>query len=153
MRLNLHHSGEWWYFMKKIIIQTESGLPRLVEAFLAFANGRKKVVLFGQIGAGKTTFVKAFCQKMQTYETANSPTFSLVNEYEYADGLIYHLDLYRLNSTEEAIDIGIEDYLYDEHYCFIEWAELIENILPDEVVAMRFETQEDGSRKVVMSDF
>jgi tRNA threonylcarbamoyladenosine biosynthesis protein TsaE len=136
---------------KQITIHSEAELPQLVEAFLAFAKGIKKVVLFGQIGAGKTTFVKAFCQKMQTHETANSPTFSLVNEYEYADGLIYHLDLYRLNSTEEAIDIGIEDYLYDEHYCFVEWAELIENILPDDVVSMRFETQEDGSREVVMS--
>lgn len=136
---------------KEIIIKTEAELPQLVEAFLAFANGRNKVVLYGQIGAGKTTFVKAFCKKMQTQETANSPTFSLVNEYEYPDGLIYHLDLYRLNSTEEAIDIGIEDYLYDDNYCFIEWAELIENILPDDVIAMQFETMEDKSRKVVLT--
>ena len=135
---------------KQIIINTEAELPQLVEEFLTFANGRKKVVLYGQIGAGKTTFVKAFCEKMQTQETANSPTFSLINEYEYADGLIYHLDLYRLNSEEEAIDIGIEDYLYDDDYCFIEWAELIENILPDDVISMRFETMEDKSRKVVI---
>lgn len=135
---------------KQIIINTEAELPQLVEEFLTFANGRKKVVLYGQIGAGKTTFVKAFCEKMQTHETANSPTFSLINEYEYADGLIYHLDLYRLNSTEEAIDIGIEDYLYDDNYCFIEWAELIENLLPENVITMRFETMEDKSRKVVM---
>lgn len=136
---------------KRIIINTEAELPQLVEEFLNFANGRKKVVLYGQIGVGKTTFVKAFCKKMQTKETANSPTFSLVNEYEYSNGLIYHLDLYRLNSMDEAIDIGIEDYLYDDYYCFIEWAELIENILPDEVVAMRFETMENGNREVIIS--
>ena len=88
---------------------------------------------------------------MQTHETANSPTFSLINEYEYADGLIYHLDLYRLNSTEEAIDIGIEDYLNDPHYCFIEWAELIENILPDDVITMQIETKEDKSREIFFS--
>ncbi len=136
---------------KKITIKSETELPHLVEEFLTFANGRKKVVLYGQIGAGKTTFVKAFCEKMQTHETANSPTFSLINEYEYADGLIYHLDLYRLNSTEEAIDIGIEDYLYDPHYCFIEWAELIENILPDDVITMQIETKEDKSREIFFS--
>lgn len=136
---------------KVFIINTEAELPRLVEEFLTFANGRKKVVLYGQIGAGKTTFVKAFCQKIQTNERANSPTFSLVNEYEYADGLIYHMDLYRLKTYEEALDIGIEDYLYDAHYCFIEWAELIENILPDDVIVMRFETMEDKSRKVSFS--
>ena len=70
-------------------------------------------MLYGEIGAGKTTFVKAFCKKMQTDEDANSPTFSIINEYEYSEGLIYHIDLYRLKTIDEALDIGIEDYLYD----------------------------------------
>lgn len=138
---------------KQIRIQSESELPKLVEEFLTFANGIKKVILYGQIGAGKTTFIKAFCQKMQTDENANSPTYSLVNEYEYADGLIYHWDLYRLKSTDEALDIGIEDYLYDDNYCFIEWPELIETILPEEVVMMKFETQEDRSRIITLEHF
>lgn len=133
---------------QKFTLNNISELPQLVENFLTFANGRKKVILYGQIGAGKTTFVKAFCEKMQTQETANSPTFSLVNEYEYDGGLIYHLDLYRLKSTDEAIDIGIEDYLYEDDYCFIEWPELIENLLPDDVIMMKFETKENEKRIV-----
>lgn len=136
----------------KITIHTEADLPQLVNAFLAFANGRKKVMLYGQIGAGKTTFVKAFCNQMQTNEVANSPTYSIINEYEYRDDLIYHIDLYRLKTLEEALDIGIEDYLYDTHYCFVEWAELIENILPDDAIFMYLEAQEDGSRIVRFED-
>ena len=134
----------------KIKIQSETDLSELVDAFLAFANSRKKVMLYGQIGAGKTTFVKTFCEKMRTDEVANSPTFSIINEYEYSEGLIYHIDLYRLKTLDEALDIGIEDYLYDDNYCFIEWAELIENILPDDIISMYFETQEDESRLITI---
>lgn len=133
---------------KQITIQTEADLPQLVDTLLAFANGRKKIMLYGQIGAGKTTFVKAFCKKMQTDETANSPTFSIINEYEYSEGLIYHIDLYRLKTLDEALDIGIEDYLYDNNFCFIEWAELIDDILPEDTISLYFETQDDKSRSV-----
>jgi len=135
---------------KKIVIPSETDLPQFVDTFLTFANGRKKIMLHGEIGAGKTTFVKAFCERMKTSEVANSPTFSIINEYEYSAGLIYHIDLYRLKSLEEALDIGIEDYLYDTNFCFIEWAKLIENILPEDVVTIYFETQNDGSRLVTM---
>ncbi|MFK7950759.1 MAG: tRNA (adenosine(37)-N6)-threonylcarbamoyltransferase complex ATPase subunit type 1 TsaE [Saprospiraceae bacterium] len=135
---------------KHIRIQSEADLPQFIDTFLAFANGRKKIMLYGEIGAGKTTFVKAFCKKMQTDETANSPTFSIINEYEYPKGLIYHIDLYRLKTLEEALDIGIEDYLYDNNFCFIEWAELIENILPDDIITIHFETQDDESRSLSM---
>jgi len=129
-------------------INTEKDLILIVEKVLVI--GTKKIVLYGQIGAGKTTFVKAFCKQLQTQETAHSPTFSLVNEYEYSDGLVYHFDLYRLESLEEAIDIGIEDYLDDEHYCFIEWAELIDNILPEQLIELYFTPNENGSRTVKM---
>lgn len=137
---------------KTVTIQTESDLPQLIDDFLAFAKNKKKVMLYGEIGAGKTTFVKAFCKKMQTDEDANSPTFSIINEYEYSEGLIYHIDLYRLKTIDEALDIGIEDYLYDDNYCFIEWAELIENLLPDDVMSIYFEATEDGSRVITFDD-
>lgn len=129
-------------------INTIADLSKIVDKVLE--TGIKKVVLYGQIGAGKTTFVKAFCKRLQTQETAHSPTFSLVNEYEYAQGFIYHFDLYRLETLEETLDIGIEDYLDDEHYCFIEWAELIDNILPEMVIELHFTPNENGSRTVRM---
>jgi len=129
-------------------INTERELIQIVNKVLE--TDIKKVVLYGQIGAGKTTFVKAFCKQLQTQETAHSPTFSLVNEYEYPKGFVYHFDLYRLESLEEVIDIGIEDYLEDEYYCFIEWAELIDNILPETLIELHFTPNEDGSRLVKM---
>jgi tRNA threonylcarbamoyladenosine biosynthesis protein TsaE len=131
---------------KTITIQNEKDLPQLVKEFLRFANGKKKIMLHGEIGAGKTTFVKSFCNVMQTNEAANSPTFSIINEYEYHKGLIYHIDLYRLKTLDEALDIGIEDYLFDDNYCFIEWAELIQELLPDDVVYIYFESTDNGSR-------
>ena len=129
-------------------INTEAELSKIIDKVLEI--GIKKVVLYGQIGAGKTTFVKAFCTKLQTQENAHSPTYSLVNEYEYATGFVYHFDLYRLKTLEEALDIGIEDYLDDEHYCFIEWAELIDNILPESFIELHFTPNKDGSRTVNM---
>jgi tRNA threonylcarbamoyladenosine biosynthesis protein TsaE len=127
-------------------LHTELDLVPLAEQVLA--HGAKKIALYGQIGAGKTTFVKAFCGLLGTAETANSPTFSLVNEYEYANGLVFHLDLYRLETLEEALDIGIEDYLYSPDYCFIEWAEIIEPILPEGVLSLYFEVLPEGGRRV-----
>ena len=135
------------YFLKSI-----EELPDLAKALIRFAKGRKKIMLYGEIGAGKTTFVKAICQELNIPEAANSPTFSLINEYRTTtDQPVYHIDLYRLKDLAEALDIGIEDYLYNPYYCFIEWPEVIESLLPEETVSVRFELQEDGGRKVLFS--
>ena len=94
------------------------------------------------------------CQQLKVKEGVTSPTYSLVNEYSYMDAKVaiikqlYHLDLYRLQQIEEALDIGIEEYLYDDNYCFIEWAQIIEPILPIETVTIRIEMMEDGRRKI-----
>ena len=134
------------------IINSTQELPALAKALIQFAEDRKKIMLYGEIGAGKTTFVKAICQELKVSEAANSPTFSLINEYlTDADQSVYHIDLYRLKDLSEALDIGIEDYLYNASYCFIEWPEIIESLLPDEIVRVHFELQEDGSRKVLFS--
>ena len=128
-----------------------------VEALLHFAEGRKKITLTGDLGAGKTAFVKAFCRRLKVADNVSSPTFALVNEYVFLgengqEQTIHHLDLYRLRSLDEALGIGIEDYLYDEHYCFIEWPEIIADMLPDELVFVKIETLPDESRRFLFSN-
>ena len=120
------------------------------------AQNPQKIILFnGEMGVGKTTFTKAFCQHFGVSTTTSSPTFSLVNEYFYANTegvqkVIHHLDLYRLNTLAEAMDIGIEDYLYDDSYCLIEWPQLIEPIFPDDVLKISIELIENSMRKIVV---
>ena len=142
--------------MNKIEINTPSvsDLPKAAEWLLKQANGRKKIMLYGEMGAGKTTFVKAFCQHLGVEGLTSSPTFSLVNEYVYLEKgiekLIHHLDLYRLKDLHEALDIGIEDYLYDDDYCLIEWPQIIEPLLDVDVLKISFEISDNSTRKIVI---
>ena len=138
----------------EFIIKTPEELPALVEQLLKFAGDRKKFFLFGDLGAGKTTFTKAICEKFEVKEMVSSPTYSLINEYAYLDNsgaekLINHIDLYRLKDIDEAINIGIEDYLYNDDYCFIEWPGIIKPIAPEDVITIQFELQSDSSRKIL----
>lgn len=136
-------------------ISTVQELDKVVKALLIFANGRKKMVFIGEIGAGKTTLIKAFCHHFKVEDPVTSPTFSLVNEYYYPQpetrqpGVIYHLDLYRLKNLEEAQDIGIEEYLDHDDYCLIEWPEIIAPLLPNDVVRIKIEIKADSSRKIL----
>ena len=138
-----------------MIIESPAELGNVVEKMLSYAAERKKILLTGEIGAGKTTFTQAFCKYLGVKEKVTSPTFSLINEYTYFDSekqqeaLIHHLDLYRLNTIEEAIDIGIEDILYDSSYCLIEWPALIAPILPDDLVKITIEILENSRRKII----
>lgn len=114
--------------------------------------GDKKIFAFnGKMGAGKTTFIKAICEVMGVKETINSPTFSIVNEYEAADGsIIYHFDCYRINKIQEALDLGAEEYLYSGNLCFIEWSENIAPLLPDSLVNVDIEEIENGKRQIII---
>lgn len=136
-----------------IVIKELGELEKVAAKLLDYAGEKKCFLLHGEIGAGKTTLVKEISRLLGVEQAPNSPTFSLVNEYTYESkgkqGLIYHIDLYRLDSLEEVIDIGIEDYLYSGAYCFIEWPELIESILPEEVIKINIEISEDSSRKFI----
>ena len=103
----------------------------------------------GQMGAGKTTFIKQLCQEMGTMDVVNSPTFAIVNVYDVErpyPGEVYHFDCYRLKNIREAMDFGAEEYLYSGNYCFIEWPEKIESLLPDDTVYIRIVPQPDGDR-------
>ena len=108
-----------------------------------------KVILFhGEMGAGKTTFIKALAKALGVEKATSSPTFSLVNEYQAKNGLVYHFDVYRLKNESEAFDFGIEDYLYSGNWCFIEWAEKIPNLIPDNHSIITLEVLENGNRKL-----
>lgn len=106
----------------------------------------------GEMGAGKTTFIKAICEELGVEDVINSPTFAIVNEYRSGSGeLIYHFDFYRINKIEEAYDFGYEDYFFSGALCFIEWPEKIEELLPGDCVDVTIAEQADGSRSVVFN--
>ncbi len=109
----------------------------------------KIVLLNGQMGAGKTTLVKAIAKALGVREVANSPTFSIVNEYPTIEGgVLYHFDMYRLESEEEAYDFGVEEYLDSGNFCFIEWSERISNLLPEEVHTIDIEIVNNTVRQI-----
>ena len=130
-------------------------LDKIHEAALEFirAMGDNTVFAFhGDMGAGKTTFIKAICENLGVSDTINSPTFAIVNEYRSDSGeLIYHFDFYRINKIEEVFDFGYEDYFYSGSLCFIEWPEKVDTLLTKDTVNVYVKVQEDGSREVSLS--
>lgn len=126
-------------------------MPQVFEALA----GRRKIALYGEMGAGKTTFTAAFCRYLGVQDAVASPTFSLVNVYAFTandgtSGLVHHLDLYRLKNTGEAFDIGIEEMLDDDSYCLIEWPQLIEAFLPAEAAKIEIQMLSETRRCVVI---
>ena len=109
----------------------------------------------GEVGAGKTTFIQGLCKTLGVKSHVTSPTFSIVNEYPYLDAAsgqsqsAYHLDLYRLRSFDEALGIGVEDYLYSQQYCFVEWPEIVEPLLPEDTLRIHLEILSDSQRKML----
>ena len=108
----------------------------------------------GKMGAGKTTFIKKLCEEMGTRDIVNSPTFAIVNVYDVEQpykGEVYHFDCYRLKDIREAMDFGAEEYLYSGNYCFIEWPEKVEALLPEDTVRVKIEVRENGERSMIIS--
>lgn len=134
-------------------IKNLTALPQVAQSLLSYANSKKIILFSGEIGAGKTTLIKELGQQLGVLQEITSPTFSIINEYSYPQAdkehLLFHMDLYRLKQLEEAIDIGIEDYLYSGHYCFIEWPEVINSLLPNDVIQVQIEITPDSARKFV----
>ena len=134
-------------------------IQQIREAARQFINGIGQHTVFafyGKMGAGKTTFIKAVCEELGVTDVITSPTFAIVNEYSLpnggrSEGALYHFDFYRIKRIEEVYDMGYEDYFYSGVLCFIEWPELIEELLPDDAVRISIVEQPDGSR--IISDF
>ena len=138
----------------QVSCRTIQELPEAAQEVVKFAKERKlEVWLFeGEMGAGKTTLIKAICQQLGVEDTVQSPTFSIVNEYRTVVGdPVYHFDFYRINEIEEAVQIGAEEYFYSGSLCLIEWPSKIEPVLPDRFLKVEIEVEKDSSRKILLS--
>jgi tRNA threonylcarbamoyladenosine biosynthesis protein TsaE len=134
-------------------VQDLDGLRPIALELLEQLKSASIVVLVGEMGAGKTTFTQSVLRAMGIEDLEGSPTYSLINEYESPYfGKVYHMDLYRLNSLEEALDIGIEELLYQNVICFIEWPEKISELLPDNTIWVYLRANEDLSRIITIKD-
>ena len=133
-----------------LTIHSVESLPEVAAEFLRLAEGKRIFAFHGSMGAGKTTFTKALCDCLGVCDTVNSPTFAIVNEYADTAGdvVAYHFDFYRLKSVAEAIDMGAEDYFYSGAYCFLEWPELVEGLLPEDTLHVSLTEQADGKRLI-----
>lgn len=121
----------------------------IARQFVEEQSDGRVFAFYGQMGAGKTTFIAAVCKVLGIEEPVNSPTFAIVNEYVAYNGeTVYHFDCYRLNTLRDALNIGIEEYFASGNICFIEWAENIEELLPADTVRVNIVVEDDGSREV-----
>ena len=138
----------------EIKIQSLEHIHEAAREFIAARGDNTVFALYGKMGAGKTTFIKALCQELGVEDVVTSPTFAVINEYrsDIAGELIYHFDFYRIKKLEEVYDMGYEDYFYSGALCFIEWPELVEELLPGNTIKVTIEELEDGSRKLTMEN-
>ena len=133
----------------EIKINSIDKIGAAAKEFVAAMGDRTVFAFYGKMGAGKTTFIKAVCEELGVEDVINSPTFAIVNEYVDGNGSpVYHFDFYRIKNMQEVMDMGYEDYVYSGNVCFMEWPELIENLLPDDAVKVVIEEETDGSRTV-----
>ena len=138
----------------QIKIQDIDHIREAAREFISHIGDRRVFAFYGKMGAGKTTFVKAVCEELGVEDVITSPTFAIVNEYTLTSNPssltsnIFHFDFYRIKKLEEVYDMGFEDYFYSGSLCFIEWPELVEDILPDDAVRVTIEEQPDGTRLV-----
>lgn len=138
--------------MQRILIKDKKQLPVAAKRILEFTSGQKILAFYGSMGAGKTTIIKAVCKALGAKDIVSSPTFTLVNEYKTNKGeVLYHIDFYRIRKMEEVFDFGIEEYFLSGSYCFMEWPELIEEILPPETVRIRIAIGKNEQRILEIS--
>lgn len=127
-------------------------LATVAQQIIGVAHETPVWLFYGDMGAGKTTLIKALCHKWGVEDVVSSPTFALVNEYQRANGEpLYHFDFYRIDDEEEATDIGIDEYFYSQRYCLVEWPAKIRNLLPETYLRLDLRVNEDQSRTISLS--
>lgn len=132
-----------------IIVNGLEDYPEAAVRFTGFLDKGNIFAFYGKMGSGKTTFIKSICEELGVEDSINSPTFAIVNEYEDKEKrTIYHFDFYRIKSVEEVYNMGYEEYIYSNAICFMEWPELIEELLPEECIKVYINENADGSRTI-----
>ena len=133
----------------KLLLKDLSDIDIIAKKFIENMGARNVFAFYGEMGAGKTTLIKAICNALDVNETVTSPTFAIINEYKRSNGEpIFHFDFYRIKDMEEAYDFGYEDYFYSGQLCFIEWPELVEPLLPENVVKVQIVIEDNGQRSI-----
>lgn len=136
------------------IVENIETLLEVACQFLDDWGDERLFALEGQMGAGKTTFVKAICKALEVVDVVSSPTFSIVNEYTTSAGeMLYHFDFYRIDNEQEALDFGVEEYWDSGAMCFMEWSEKVSSLLPDTVLEVKIEEIIDGKRQITVSNY
>lgn len=130
------------------VSESEAETQRLAKKIIAACKGRKIFAIYGDLGAGKTTLIQGLCLELGSDDTVKSPTFSIVNEYEFPNGRIFHFDFYRIKHISEAFDLGYEEYFDSGEYCFVEWPEKIDGLIPEEAVEIRIKAPDMFSRSI-----
>ena len=135
--------------MAIIQIPELQALPEAASALLEAMGERRVAAFFGDMGAGKTTLIKAICDRLEVKDATSSPSFGLINEYSSDEGLtVFHFDFYRIRDLEEVYDLGYEEYFYSGHYCFIEWPEKVESLLPENTAMVYIRVADNDERSV-----
>lgn len=139
--------------MKQWVAHTENDLPFIAKELIEAVGNHKIVAFDGEMGAGKTTFIQTLLRAMGIPDPDGSPTYGLVSQYQSRYfGTVYHFDVYRLNSIEEALGIGMEEMLYSDAWCLIEWAEKVEELLPEDTVWVKISVNTEGERLFTLED-
>ena len=132
----------------KITINTLTDITAAAKEFLAAVGDKRHFAFYGPMGAGKTTFIKAVCEQLGTTDTVSSPSFAIINEYNSAAGRIFHFDFYRIKNLEEAYNLGYEDYFFGDDYCFVEWPEKIEELMPEHFTIVKISV-DDANQRII----
>ena len=135
--------------MKKHISYTIDEINSIAKEILSLDNCSKIYVFIGEMGSGKTTLIKSLVKELGYKGNVNSPTFSIINEYSNGNK-IFHFDFYRINDKKELLDLGIEEYINSDHWCFIEWPDLIIDLLPEGFIKLNLETISENERKITI---
>lgn len=143
----LQHSIQHETVMNTLELKTLSEINAVAREFLNLIGNRKIIAFYAEMGAGKTTFIKALCEELGVIDLVNSPTFSIVNDYlTKTNQHIYHFDFYRLETVSDAINIGTEEYLYSGNICLIEWPNIAEDLLPDTALKVQIKVNSESTR-------